>query len=47
MQDLQEAQDIDKEIRQSLLINSIPFTEFTVGSNTAVDIFNYITKNNI
>lgn len=47
MQDLQEAQDIDKEIRQSLLVNSIPFTEFIVGTNTAVDIFNYITQNHI
>ncbi len=47
MQDLQEAQDIDKEIRQSLLVNSIPFTEFVVGTNTALDIFNYIKQKDI
>jgi hypothetical protein len=42
LQDLQEAQEIDKDIRQTLLVNSIPFVEFNVGTNTAVDIFNYI-----
>lgn len=44
LQDLQEAQEIDEEIKQTLLINNVPFVEFSVGTNTAVDIFNYITQ---
>jgi hypothetical protein len=44
IQDLQEAQEIDEDIRQTLLINNIPFNEFNVGTNTAVDIFKYITQ---
>ena len=47
LQDLQEAQEIDADIKQTLLINSIPFNEFSVGTNTAVDIFNYITQDNL
>ena len=44
LQNLQEAQEIDADIRETLIVNNIPFSEFTVGSNTAVDIFNYITQ---
>ena len=44
IQDLQEAQEIDEDIRQTLLINNIPFAEFDVNTNTAVDIFKYITQ---
>lgn len=44
LQNLQEAQEIDTDIKQTLLINNIPHTEFTVCANTAVDIFNYITQ---
>lgn len=44
IQDLQEAQEIDEDIRQTLLVNNIPFVEFNVDTNTAVDIFNYITQ---
>lgn len=44
LQDLQEAIEIDNDIRETLRINSIPFVEFPVGTNTAVDIFNYITQ---
>jgi hypothetical protein len=44
LQDLREAQEIDDDIKQTLLINSIPFVEFNVGTNTAVDIFKYITQ---
>lgn len=47
LQNLQEAQEIDEDIRQTLLINSIPFAEFPVDTNTPVDIFNYITQNNL
>lgn len=45
LQDLKEAKEIDADIKETLLVNSIPFTEFVVGTNTAVDIFNYITQN--
>lgn len=45
LQDLKEAIEIDTDIKETLLVNSIPFTEFIVGDNTAVDIFNYINKN--
>ena len=44
IQDLQEAQEIDSDIKQTLLINNIPFIEFDVHTNTAVDIFKYITQ---
>jgi len=44
LQNLQEAQEIDDDIKHTLLINSIPFAEFPVGTNTPVDIFNYITQ---
>jgi len=47
IQDLQEAQEIDEDIKQTLLINNIPFVEFDVNTNTAVDIFNYITQKTI
>ena len=47
LQNLQEAQEIDEDIRQTLLINNIPFNEFIVGTNTAVDIFKYITQNEL
>jgi hypothetical protein len=44
LQNLEEAQEIDNDIKETLLINSIPFVEFPVGPNTAVDIFKYITQ---
>jgi hypothetical protein len=44
IQNLQESQEIDNDIKETLLINSIPFVEFSVGPNTANDIFNYITN---
>jgi hypothetical protein len=44
LQDLHEAREIDEDIKQTLLINYIPFVEFNVGANTAVDIFKYITQ---
>lgn len=44
LQNLQEAIEIDNDIRETLLVNSIPFVEFPVSTNTSVDIFNYITQ---
>ena len=42
LQNLDEAKEIDADIKETLLVNNIPFSEFNVGPNTAVDIFNYI-----
>lgn len=46
-QDLQESKEIDEEITQRLLDNNIPFVEFPVNTNTSIEIFKYITKNNL
>jgi hypothetical protein len=46
-QDLKESKQIDEEIKQKLTINNIPFIEFDVHQNTAVDIFNYIKEKDI
>jgi hypothetical protein len=46
-QNLQESKEIDDDIREQLLVNNIPFVEFNVCNNTAVDIFNYITSNKL
>jgi hypothetical protein len=43
-QNLQESKEIDKEIKKRLVVNGIPFVEFTVGTNTAEDIFSYIVS---
>jgi hypothetical protein len=44
LQDLHEAKEIDKDIKETLLVNSIPFVEFCVDTNTATDIFKYIRQ---
>lgn len=44
-QDLQQSKEIDIEIRKKLLDNNIPFIEFTVNTNTPMEIFKYITEN--
>jgi len=46
MQDLNEAIEIDNDIKETLMINSVDFKEFSVDNNTAISIFNYI-KNNL
>lgn len=46
-QNLQESKEIDNEIKNQLLVNDIPFVEFFVNTNTPLDIFKYITENNI
>jgi hypothetical protein len=47
LQDLQEAVEIDKDIKETLVINNIPFVEFSVNTNTAMEIFKYITDNKL
>lgn len=46
-QNLQESKEIDSDIKQTLITNDVPFVEFSVNANTPLDIFNYITENNI
>jgi hypothetical protein len=43
-QNLQESKDIDNDIKEKLLSNNLPFVEFSVDTNTPLDIFNYITQ---
>jgi hypothetical protein len=44
-QNLNESKQIDEDIKNKLITHNIPFVEFSVGPNTADDIFNYITNN--
>ena len=44
-QNLQESKEIDEDIKSKLINNDIPFIEFNVNNNTALDIFNYINQN--
>ena len=46
-QNLQESKEIDEDIKKKLVDNDIPFVEFNVNTNTALDIFNYINQRNI
>ena len=46
-QNLQESKEIDEDIKRKLIDNDIPFIEFNVNTNTALDIFNYIKQRNI
>ena len=45
MQDLTEAIEIDKDIKETLLVNNLPFKKFIVGKETTDSIFRYITSN--
>lgn len=47
LQSLKESREIDIEIKESLLINNVPFIEFPVNVNTPNEIFKYITENHI
>ena len=46
-QNLSESIVIDNVIKDKLERHSIPFVEFSVGENTAKDIFSYILKNQL
>lgn len=46
-QNLQESKEIDNDIRQKLLDNDLPFVEFSVNTNTPMEIFKYITENHL
>jgi hypothetical protein len=47
LQDLQEAIEIDNDIKETLDVNSIPYSEFTVNNNTALEIYSYLIENNL
>lgn len=47
LQDLQESKEIDEEIIQRLLVNNVPFVEFSVNINTPSQIFKYIIENRL
>lgn len=44
LQDLNEAKEIDEEIKNKLIEYDIPFVEFPVNKSTNKDIFEYIIK---
>ena len=46
-QNLKESKEIDESIKDKLFTHDIPFIEFPVCSNTAIDIFNYIITNKL
>ena len=46
-QNLEESKEIDKEIKNNLIIHDIPFVEFNVNNNTYIDIYEYMISNNI
>ena len=47
LQGLQEAQEIDLDIKQTLDVNRIRYSEFSVNNNTALDIYSYLIENNL
>jgi hypothetical protein len=47
IQDLREAQEIDEDIKQTLDINNIPYSEFSVHNDTPLEIYNYLIENNL
>ena len=46
-QNLEESKEIDLEIKTTLLNNNVPFVEFSVNTNTPLEIFKYIKENKI
>ena len=47
LQDLQEAIEIDNDIKETLDVNSIPYSEFIVNNNTALEIYKYLKESNL
>lgn len=41
-QNLEESKEIDEDIKKKLIFHNIPFIEFPVNDNTALDIFKYV-----
>ena len=47
LQDLQEAIEIDEDIKQTLDVNNIRYSEFTVHNDTPLEIYRYLIENNL
>lgn len=47
LQDLQEAIEIDEDIKQTLDVNNIHYSEFSVNNDTPSSIFRYLIENNL
>jgi len=47
LQDLQEAIEIDDDIKQTLDVNRIPYSEFSVHNDTPLEIYNYLIENKL
>jgi hypothetical protein len=47
LQDLHEAIEIDSDIKETLDVNSIPYSEFVVNNNTALEIYRYLIEKNL
>jgi AAA domain len=47
LQDLTEAVEIDKDIKETLMVNNIVYKEFFVNTNTASEIYRYLLENNL
>jgi hypothetical protein len=47
LQGLQEAQEIDKDIKQTLDVNNILYSEFSVHNDTPLEIYRYLIEKNL
>ena len=47
IQDLREAEEIDNDIKQTLDVNSIPYSEFFVHNDTPLEIYRYLIENKL
>jgi hypothetical protein len=47
LQDLQEAIEIDEDIKETLDVNSIRYSEFFVHNDTPLEIYRYLIENNL
>jgi hypothetical protein len=47
LQGLQEAQEIDEDIKLTLGINNIPYSEFSVHNDTPLEIYRYLIEKNL
>jgi hypothetical protein len=47
LQGLQEAQEIDEDIKQTLDVNNISYSEFSVHNDTPLEIYRYLIEKNL
>jgi hypothetical protein len=46
-QNLKESKEIDSDIRETLEINNVPFIEFSVTTDTPLEIYKYLIEKNL